>query len=217
MEASRLMAQRFISIRNFDKYNPGSTRSYPWIKVYRTMLLDIDFLQLDVTSRYLYVCLLILASDHANKIPMSVSYLSHRCAMPVSETMLKPLYRLGFLQASRSTIARLDKRENREEIELERDEIVCADQVACKQPSRQLTDDEWLQGQVRANPAYTHLNIDQELGKMDAWLSTRPQKKKTRRFIINWLNRAEKPVNGLQADPMKAMVQAFVQRGNHDA
>jgi hypothetical protein len=111
------MAQRFISIRNFEKYNPGSTRSYPWIKVYRTMLLDIDFLQLDVTSRYLYVCLLILASDHANKIPMSVSYLSHRCAMPVSETMLKPLYRLGFLQASRSTIARLEKRENREEIE----------------------------------------------------------------------------------------------------
>jgi hypothetical protein len=115
MEASRLMAQRFISIRNFEKYNPGSTRSYPWIKVYRTMLLDIDFLQLDVTSRYLYVCLLILASDHANKIPMSVSYLSHRCAMNVSETMLKPLYRLGFLQASRSTIARLEKRENREE------------------------------------------------------------------------------------------------------
>jgi hypothetical protein len=187
MEATRLMAQRFISIRNFEKYNPGSTRSYPWIKVYRTMLLDIDFLQLDVTSRYLYVCLLILASDHANKIPMNVSYLSHRCAMNVSEDMLKPLYRLGFLQASRSTIARLDKREIREDIEREK----IADQVVA-QPSRQLSDDEWLVT-LRENPAYSHISIDQELGKMDAWLSTRPQKKRTRRFIVNWLNRAEKP------------------------
>jgi hypothetical protein len=113
------MRTRFLSIRNFEQYNPGSTRSYPWIKVYRSLLLDIDFLQLDVTSRYLYVCLLILASDHANKIPMSVSYLSHRCAMNVSEEMLKPLYRLGFLQASRSTIARLEKSKSREDIDIE--------------------------------------------------------------------------------------------------
>ena len=103
------MPQKFLSIKNFEKYNPGSTRSYPWIKLYRDMLLDMDFLKLDVTSRYLYVCLLILASDHANKIPIDVSYLSHRCAMAVSETMLRPLYRYRFLQASRSTIARLDK------------------------------------------------------------------------------------------------------------
>jgi hypothetical protein len=109
------MAQRFLSIKNFETYNPGSTRSYPWIKLYRTMLLDIDFLRLDVTSRYLYVCLLIIASDHANKIPMDVSYLSHRCAMSVSEDMLKPLYRSGFLQASRSTLQRLEKSKSREE------------------------------------------------------------------------------------------------------
>ena len=111
---------RFITVKNFEKYNPGSTRSYPWIKLYRDMLLDVEFLQLDVTSRYLYVCLLILASDHANRIPMNVSYLSHRCAMDVSETMLKPLYRYGFLQASRSTIARLDKsREEKNRIDVE--------------------------------------------------------------------------------------------------
>jgi hypothetical protein len=116
------MAQRFLIVKNFEKYNPGSTRSYPWIKLYRDMLLDVDFLQLDVTSRYLYVCLLILASDHANKIPMNVSYLSHRCAMDVSETMLKPLYRSGFLQASRSTIARLDKNKSREDQDVDIDE-----------------------------------------------------------------------------------------------
>jgi hypothetical protein len=97
------------------------------------MLLDMHFIELDVTSRYLYVCLLILASDHANKIPMNVAYLSHRCAMDVSETMLKPLYRYGFLQASRSTIARLDKRREREDIDIEK-----SVHAECMQPPKQL-------------------------------------------------------------------------------
>lgn len=55
----------------------------------------------------------------------------------------------------------------------------------------QLTDTEFL-NDLRQNPAYQHLDIDVELGKMDAWLAT-PRgkgKQKTRQRVVNWLNRA---------------------------
>lgn len=189
------MPPRFISIANFEKYQRDTKRTYPWIPLYKKLLVNPDFLKLDVTSRYIYVCLILIGSDCGNKIPNDVSYLAHRCSIEVSQLNLRPLYRYGFLQASKTTKWRLDREDRRGE-EKRGDEIVHADRVAA-QPSRQLTDDEWLQTQVRANPAYIGVDIDQELGKMDAWLSTRPQKKKTRRFIINWLNRVERPVNGM--------------------
>ena len=47
---------------------------------------------------------------------------------------------------------------------------------------------------LRENPAYKHINIDNELLKMDAWLSTHPGRKKVPRFIINWLNKIEAPI-----------------------
>ena len=46
---------------------------------------------------------------------------------------------------------------------------------------------------------YTWINIDTELIKMDGWLLNNPNRKKTRRFIINWLNRIEKPLNMQEA------------------
>ncbi len=54
------------------------------------------------------------------------------------------------------------------------------------------TDEEWLK-EIRQH--YPGINVDAELRKMDAWISTRPGKQKTRRFIVNWLNRVEAPVN----------------------
>lgn len=53
-----------------------------------------------------------------------------------------------------------------------------------------LTDEDFIKN-LQANPAYKHINIPMELGKMDAWLSVKPGKKKTRRFIVNWLNRID--------------------------
>ena len=47
---------------------------------------------------------------------------------------------------------------------------------------------------LKNNPAYSHINIDFELGKMDAWLLVHPGRQKTKRFIVRWLNRIEKPM-----------------------
>ena len=57
-----------------------------------------------------------------------------------------------------------------------------------------LSDDDFLKT-LKTNLVYKHINFDLELGKMDVWLSNHSGRKKTRRFIINWLNKVEQPVN----------------------
>jgi hypothetical protein len=64
--------------------------------------------------------------------------------------------------------------------------------VAVKpQPTQKLTDAEWFDS-IKGH--YPHLDIEAESRKMDAWLSTRPGKQKTRRFVVNWLNRIDAPM-----------------------
>jgi uncharacterized protein YdaU (DUF1376 family) len=38
---------------------------------------------------------------------------------------------------------------------------------------------------------YPEIDVDAESRKMDAWLLARPGRKKTRQFVINWLNKVE--------------------------
>ena len=47
---------------------------------------------------------------------------------------------------------------------------------------------------LKTNPAYKHINIDTELGKMDAWLLAHKGRQKTKRFIVRWLNKIEIPM-----------------------
>jgi len=76
---------------------------------------------------------------------------------------------------------------------------------AKKQPTR--TRDttpaiDWLTT-IKTNPAYQHLSLDTELAKMDAWLSTKPGRKKTKSFVVNWLNKIDAPLtnNGGKSRP----------------
>ena len=47
---------------------------------------------------------------------------------------------------------------------------------------------------LKANPAYKHINIENELAKMDAWLLVNKGRQKTQRFIVNWLNKVDKVI-----------------------
>ncbi len=51
------------------------------------------------------------------------------------------------------------------------------------------SDEQWWQ-ETRENPAFKTLDIDVEIGKAKAWLSTRPGRQFTRRFFVGWLNKA---------------------------
>lgn len=53
---------------------------------------------------------------------------------------------------------------------------------------------------LKTNSAYSHIDLDREVHKMEAWLSlpTNKGRKFTPRFVLNWLNKIERPltVNG---------------------
>ena len=63
-------------------------------------------------------------------------------------------------------------------------------------PSRptveKLTDEEWALS-LKTNPAYEGLDVEREIAKCGTWCETN-RRHISRKRIINWLNRAEKPV-----------------------
>jgi len=50
---------------------------------------------------------------------------------------------------------------------------------------------------LKANPAYSHINLDHEINKMKAWLSLPANKDRqlTPSFILKWLNKIERPID----------------------
>jgi hypothetical protein len=58
----------------------------------------------------------------------------------------------------------------------------------------ELSDEDWLK-ELATNPAYDGLDVAREFSKMQAWCAAN-RKQATRRRFVNWLNRADKPLNG---------------------
>lgn len=67
------------------------------------------------------------------------------------------------------------------------------------------TDPEWIES-LKINPAYQHVDIYCELGKMEAWMTLFKNKgrKMTRAFILNWLNKIDRPIN---AEPLPEKIE----------
>lgn len=65
------------------------------------------------------------------------------------------------------------------------------------------SDEDWIKG-LEANIAYQGINIRVEFGKMVAWCGVQ-RKQPSRRRFINWLNRVDRPMNGLsRPTPLKS-------------
>ena len=50
---------------------------------------------------------------------------------------------------------------------------------------------------------YPNIDVDAESRKMDAWLLARPGRKKTRQFVINWLNKVEVPLSPAKVEEVE--------------
>lgn len=61
-------------------------------------------------------------------------------------------------------------------------------------PKAKQTDGEWLES-LKADPTYTGIDVGREFGKCAKWCEVN-RKQNTRKRFINWLNRAERPING---------------------
>ena len=60
-------------------------------------------------------------------------------------------------------------------------------------PKQKISDEDFIQ-KLRESPAYSHIDVDKELAKMDLWLIKHPDRKKTSKFVFNWLNKIEAPI-----------------------
>jgi hypothetical protein len=94
------MAQRFLSLRNFEKYQSMKYSTAPWFKVQHKIFGDRDFIQLPYNLRYLMFGLIHLAVETNNKIYNDPTWIGQRLYMNHTDIDLKPLYRCGFLVTS---------------------------------------------------------------------------------------------------------------------
>lgn len=100
------MPQKFLSVKNFEQYQHYKHRNPPWIKLYKSILTDPGFMKLSTEAKYLYLGLLILASETGNRVLNDHSYIAHRLCIDPSRIDLNPLYKEGFLLACSNTIRR---------------------------------------------------------------------------------------------------------------
>jgi hypothetical protein len=191
------MPQKWLSVRRKD-YERSRTKSKnaPWVKLYRDIFREREFMMLPAKTKYLYIGLIILATETGNRIYNDPTWIGQLLYIPHTEIDLKPLYRSGFLEASNLSrvLGERDRERDREREGEVREQVAPARKVST------LPDEDWLQA-LKSNPAYQHIDIPAELGKMDAWLSTQPGRTKSRRFIVNWLNKVEKPVKVVPIRP----------------
>lgn len=188
------MDSEWFAVKNFERFQHYKNRNPLWIKLYYSLLDDEDFLALDEVQQGRYMKLLLIASRQNNRVRHDGNYLAKVLRLS-HKPDITPLFQAGFLLASRKHRASKslapckqnacsEKRERREREESPKTPL----------PGR-LSDEEFMTA-LRTNPAYAHVTLDAELGKMDAWLLTHPGRKKTRRFIVSWLNKIEPPVGG---------------------
>lgn len=218
---------QYLKIKNHDKYQHYSTRNPPWIKLYRSILTDYDLLQVPEISRLCFIYLTIIASETDNQIPSDLNYLGHRFGFTVTKAHLTPLINRGLLLASSASVllaeghitsslslSSLNSLNSSEGKESEKGEGF--DQFWAAYPKKV--------GKIDARKAFTRAKDKPVPKEMIAILEQQKRSEQWRKnngeFIPNpatWLNRGgweDQLTNG--HDPMKAMVQAFVERGNDD-
>lgn len=108
--------------KNWDKFQHYKQRCPPWIKVYRTLLDDRDFMCLPVASKALAMMLWLLASEHAEGVIEGVpADWAFRLRMTDNELLvaLKPLIDNGMFEDASMMLAEClqdacSERENRD-------------------------------------------------------------------------------------------------------
>lgn len=182
---------QYIHVKNLEKYHPGyKDRNLQWCKTYFTMInSNPDFEMLEEIDKWRLVAFIMLELQLKKPIPSNSQYLTRKGfdlkKRPISLS-LKMLHNFVVAVTEDEKLCGLE--EDKEEEKEEEKEAVTKKSVTAH-----LTDLDFIK-ELKNNPAYKHVNIDRELGKMEAWLLTHRGRQKTRKFIVNWLNKIDAPV-----------------------
>ncbi len=208
-----------IQIKNWAKFQHFKDRRPPWIKLYRDILDDPEWFELDPLAAKVLVMLWVMASEDHGTLP-DIKRISFRLRLDINLIsnliiqlkhwliyddidLISTRYQLDTPEGERETEAE-GETETEAEGETEGKEacqIVCVASVKPTRPATKkkaaMSDQEWLQSLVD-NPAYSHINVPVEFGKLVAWCEVK-RKQPTRSRFLGWLNRIEKPIKGIAA------------------
>ncbi len=188
-----------VKVHNWEKWQSyrRDRGQPPWIKVHRQLMRDVKWVSLTDGQRGQLVSLWLLAADNDGEIP-TASIAKKLCYMN-SEPDYKLLIKLGFIEDDanmtpqrRQDDANMTQQSREEEIREETEE---RRGDTAPRRSTPTTDDEFW-ASLKSNPAYSGIDLVAERGKMVAWLALpkNSSRRLTRQFVLNWLNKIEKPM-----------------------
>lgn len=183
-----------------------------FVKLEKRLLNDPRWWTISEGAQLIYVKLILLAAETYNKIPLNEivlrdalrSRISIDCFKKCLEEVEKSFPKLRknkhfrYFAEFETKTNYIPKREiPRKSPGLPKDGVDKEEDIDKEKKKSekipQLSDDDFLKT-LKTNPAYKGVDLENELAKMDAWLLTHPDRKKTRRFIVNWLNKIDKPL-----------------------
>ena len=103
MKTKKLIVTEGIkfSVKNWDKFQHyGGHRNPPWVKLYNSLLDDLDFYFLSPNTKLLYIFLLLFASKTGNHMTLNFQFLSSKTNISVTEETIRPLFEKEFLLAA---------------------------------------------------------------------------------------------------------------------
>jgi hypothetical protein len=195
----------YLRVKNFEKYQHYSKRRPPWIKIYFALLSDPDFAGMTSASKMHTIAIMMLASQHDNKIPFNKKWISQVivaqerinwdevlssgfviCYQSASATLASGKQTASTdteVQKNRSTdtevqIASSDK------ISLSAEELFC--ELPCVGNGRKyLVSKEYI---AQMKPLYPGIDIEKETLRAKGWLINNPSKGKTHQGMTRYLN-----------------------------
>jgi hypothetical protein len=193
-----------MKIKNWSQFQHFKDRKPPWIKLYRDILDDIEWHELDPKSAKILVMIWLIASEDDGKIP-DAKRLAFRLRMTEKDTEASLIKLSHWLEQDDinaiSTRYQDDLLETETEIEKETKTELSVEPQSVSQPVvevpilggkvfgvSQVMADEW-------SKAYPAVNVVAELQKMRVWAMSNPTMQKTTtgipRFVNAWLSKAQ--------------------------
>lgn len=177
----------YIHIKNLEKFHPKyKDRTLQWAKIYFKMIQgDPETEMLHEIDRGRLISFILLELQAKEPIPNNDEYFRRKGFAIEIRPMSLTIEMLHNFILVVTELQRYDYVDKEKEEDKDKEKEVCN--------NLSVTPIDFIQT-LKENKAYSHINIEQELGKMDAWLLTRPGRQKTKRFIVNWLNKIETPL-----------------------
>lgn len=222
-----------MKVKGWTKFQHFKDRKPPWIKLYREILDDVEWHELDgETAKNLVMIWLIASENNDGTLPpiKTVAFrlrktekelnaiLSNLCHWLYDDD-IKPISSRYQNDSVEEEIERETEEETEEEGKRENQTLSLAILRKPRTPKKiELSDAEWLES-LKASPAYNGLEVEVIYSKMLSWCDVNSKIPSRKRFV-NWLNREERPMTaggkGKQVKPrvgMPARMQYMAELG----